>query len=65
MDSTETHEATTAPAASEPTIKVRVVQQGVLEGGVWHLKNQVLNVTPARAAALGNFVVPVKEEATK
>jgi hypothetical protein len=46
----------TAPVVAK--IKVVVVQQAVTEGKKKYLKNQVLEVTPERAASLGNFVKP-------
>jgi hypothetical protein len=59
--------APVAPPAAK--IKVQVVQQPVLQDGIYYLKGQSLEVTAERAAELGEQVRPVpepeKEKATK
>jgi hypothetical protein len=52
-----------AGAASPATVKVYVVQRAVKEKGRVYLKNQVLEVTPERAAALGEMVAPYADPA--
>lgn len=54
--------AVPSPTEAAPKIKVRVVQQAVLEGGKYFLKGQVLEVTEDRAKRLGKFVEPVTVE---
>ncbi len=58
MDTTTASAPESAGAELPAKVKVVVVQQAVTEGQIKYLKNQVIEVTPERAAALGDFVKP-------
>jgi len=65
MDNTTASAPESAGAELPQKIKVFVVQQAVKQDGKVFLKNQVLEVTPERAAALGDFVKPYVAPAPK